>query len=487
MMNLSIETLNLITRRLDDIALCALRATCRFFRQNAGSNSKTSDFLCRAKLRHFKLIPTYLIERILVPQPPRVINALVELLPAIRSVLLKVMSAEPHAEWILFALINRPMNVKELLGDAIATTRDDTGFYVYHYYALAGHWESFKEHIDTYFPGFTYDINDACCNEISRNAILGGHVMFYDNLIKDYHFPDYRTDADTALFLLPSAIASGKLETVKTLAAMRPEIPPSDAPIEPLLGYDYLANAVRLGHAEIFAYLIAGDQPLCSVRTTQEAAEVFTIAAEFDNLELVKYFLEDPHAIQTWQFDLSTADEGETLRSRALLGGSKKVLAYLLEKDPTLLTPKEGEVSALFIAAENKQIAMCRHLIATHNIDPKTMDANGLCCLHYAAIGGDYDCYKKLADSHFPNARLLTTKHGETPLHFAAQHGRYWFLKQALEDFGPAAFAAKTKDDETVLDYAMQSDNKYVIEFLSELCSNSQEFIETKVEEFQAN
>ncbi|MDQ2994857.1 MAG: hypothetical protein M3R00_07955, partial [Pseudomonadota bacterium] len=140
------EIVNLIALELtEDKDHSAFRAIARFFRQHAAP----SKFLCR-KIRSFRLIPGILIDKVLQPQTHEDLQKFIDSLPTIKSELTNIMRHSSHAEWVLYALFDKTSKVRECLGHAIANTTDDKGNFVYHYYALAGHWDSFKQHMQDY-------------------------------------------------------------------------------------------------------------------------------------------------------------------------------------------------------------------------------------------------------------------------------------------------------------------------------------------------
>ncbi|MDQ2994858.1 MAG: ankyrin repeat domain-containing protein, partial [Pseudomonadota bacterium] len=306
-------------------------------------------------------------------------------------------------------------------------------------------------------PHFRYDGSDSC-KAIACKAITGGHLDFYQNLVMHYGFPDYQDPSIARALVLP-AITSGKLAVVELLTAKLHG---------QLLTTDHLLEAVRLGHTSIYKFLIDSTLLPPDIYNASMVEEILSHACLFDNLELVKYFLEDKTAQEKWHFTPETLQLTESLRDRALQGGSKKVLKYLHDKDPNLLVPKElfEEFPALFVAANNKQLNMCRHLINKYKLDPLFRTDEDESCIHAAAAGGDYDCFLWLADIPFSKDELPINSNGETPLHYAARAGNYWFIRQAYEQFDVNEFLRKSTAGTTLLQYALQSNNEHLIEFL---------------------
>ena len=457
---------------LDDRDFCALRLTCRHFK-----NSTQIDFLLRSKLIPSGLIPYYLIQRVLRHQKYEDLEAFIKLIPSIRLQLAEVMSYEPHAEWILFALLNKPGKVQECLGFNINKITDDLGHSVYHFYALGGHQATFKAHMRKFHRGFKFVEGDAAVNEVGLKAIVGGHAAFYNMLVRDYKFPRYTNNCNEALSLLDSAIMSGDLNLVTSITNLRPDnsaffTAPSQQVVEPILEFECLALALRSGHGHIYDHLTEGDQPLCAIFSKEEAAQALVLAAQFDNIKLVRYFLENHDALKKWQCSFRTTHKSDTVFSRALYGGSKKVVVYLLDKHPELLNPSEStrDLPPLLICAKGRQLSMCRLLLVKYAVDPFSKTGDGLFSVHLAAIGGGYECFKWLAERNFTNDKLVKTKEGETPLHLAARYGQYWFLKQALVDFGMKAFSDKTVSGATLLHYAFSGANIHLIHFLLADC-----------------
>ncbi|MDQ2995108.1 MAG: hypothetical protein M3R00_09270, partial [Pseudomonadota bacterium] len=310
-----------------------------------------SDWLCRKVFPSLQVIPTYLIQHVLLHQSPKKLKRLLNLLPTIKSGLSDIMHHEAHAEWILYALLDVPIKVEEILGGRIAFTTTRIGYYVLYFYAIANHWDTFVAHIKKYYPNFKYE-NTAFYNDLSCLVILGGNIEFYQRLIKLYGFPDYTVEEGEAIFLMLDAIASGKSETVEALAATCPEIPePADKlfscfrirrPAPPILEFVYLAQAARLGRWNIFDFLTAGDNPFCAISNAAEAAEILLLAAEFDDLPRVRYFLEDQKARLKWHLTSKTTCKGMTLRRSVLMGGSEKTLTYFLNKNKHFLEPKNS-------------------------------------------------------------------------------------------------------------------------------------------------
>jgi ankyrin repeat protein len=444
---------------LPNADLMSYRRACRFFEWGT-----RADFLRRALAQTFRLVPSFYTHTKLRHQPVEVFEKLLAHLKKDSSCR-DILSDTPKAVCALYALLDLSVLVKEYLGSNVENARTTTDTLAYHCYARAGLLDTFIAHMFEFHPGFSYDSENLDHKEIATQAILGGHLDFYNNLVDHFDYPDLTKNKEEALRLLSPALTSGHLKIVKIITKHLGE--------DVVLDFSYLIQALRSRSSILFNHLVTGKNPLCVITTKEEAAEVLTTAAEFDILPIVCYLLENPNAQEKWQCTLDTKYQNDNVFTKTFFGGSRKVFEYLLAKDPSFVNKAYVNLSPLHYCAKGGNLGMSIMLIEHCQLDPKNHTSNKEYSLHFAAESGDYNCFYQLYIRNFSDGDLPKTDEGFSPLHVAARFGRYWFLRQAFIDFNPNEFQQNSFSGETLLHFAFLSGNLYLIDFLIDECSLS--------------
>ncbi len=458
--------ITIIVKSLSFDDLKNFRLGCRFFKR-----ATDTEFILRSLLQYFQIVLPVHMMTALRAQKPEVFE---RLLAQIRkdSSCRDLFINDPDAGWGLCALLNLPDLLNLFLGKSVATAKTRTQKLAIHFYARVGLKDTFISHISTYCPEFKYDPDNPDIREVADQAILGGQHDFYSMLVNQYGYPDYKKDKNEALRLLSPAIAGGQLDNLKRITDVLQE--------GTVLTFDYIIRSLRSGCVDLYNHLVSGENPFCRIRTKEEATAVFLSAAQFDILSVVRYFLEDTEAKKNWGCTLDSEVDGETVFTRALLGGSHRVFEYLLTKDSGFVSRSHQELSPLFYSAKGGNIKMCRVLIEEHNIDPHVQSEQQECSLHYAAESGNYNSFYWLFKRDFNGTELPQNVQGLSPFHIAARRGRYSFLRQAFIDFSVEEFKKKTSSEETLLHFAFGSGNLGLIDFLVDECDLSLRDVDKK-------
>jgi hypothetical protein len=446
----------MLATELPDQALCRLRQCSTFFARAPAYKDEALRRAWIAQIRQYQVIPEQVIKHCLAWQTPEELKQFNQLLGLVFRELKGLLNVLPHAQWMVYALMNQPVNMAK----AMHLIGPHPLYQPYHFYALAGHWEAFLQSWINAPQSWT----DASRMQVARWAMCGGHTDFLNRLSQELNFPQTHTDAYYCEMLLFDAIASGHLDQVKILVPQLLRLKnPGVWTKPPILDIKFALHAAKNGQFSVYRWLINAKMHRCQLTETQHAAIVMFAAAEHDNLELVRDFLENP-AHKKWGLTLNFVYQDKDACLLALYGGAVKVIRYIQATQPELLQRLNTieQCPALHIAASNGKTELCKILVTECKQDPLGKDANGACASHHAAKSGHWPCYLSQGTA------LVENTDGETQLHYAAKRGEYWFLNKALTYYGVEHLQLSTKNGNSLLHYALQSMQIYLVKWLVE-------------------
>ena len=271
---------------------------------------------------------------------------------------------------------------------------DDYGFTVLHTAAWSGDSELLQYLIENGSDVFSKTKNGRSCLHVAAEQ---GHLNLCRMLLTNYNFAVHERDDD---------------------------------------GLPVLHNAALGGDLELFQYLIENGSDVFS--KTKNGRSCFHIAAEEGYLKICRVLLEN------YNFDVHERDDdGLAVLHSAALGGDLELFQYLIKNGSDVFSKTKKGRSCLHIAAEERNLKICRVLLENYNFDVHERDDDGLAVLHSAALGGDLELFQYLIENG--SDVFSKTKNGRSCFHIAAEEGYLKICRVLLENYN---FDVHERDDD---------------------------------------
>ncbi|KAK3583377.1 hypothetical protein CHS0354_040339 [Potamilus streckersoni] len=256
-------------------------------------------------------------------------------------------------------------------------------------------------------------------------------------------------------------------------------------------GWTAIHYAAAGGSAPVIEALIQAGLDL-NTRTNDDN-HVMHVAAENDNLPIVKYLI-----VNNPSLPLQNDKKGWTAIHYAAMGGSAPVIESLIQAGLDLNARTNDDNHVLHIAVLSDNLPIVKYLIENNPSLPLQNDKKGWTAIHYAAMGGSAPVIEALIqagldlnartndDNHVlhiavlsdnlpivkyliennPSLTLQNDKNGWTAIHYAAAGGSAPAIEALIQ--AGLDLNARTNDDKHVLHIAAENDNLPIVKYLIE-------------------
>ncbi|KAK3608445.1 hypothetical protein CHS0354_035447 [Potamilus streckersoni] len=194
------------------------------------------------------------------------------------------------------------------------------------------------------------------------------------------------------------------------------------------------------------------------IARTNDGSHVLHIAANNDNLTVVKYLIGNQS-----QLLQQTDNNGWTTIHSAAAGGSVPVIETLMKAGLDITARTNDGLHVLHISADKNNLTVVKYLIETQSQLLQQTDNNGWTALHSAAAGGSVPVIETLMKAGLDiTAR---TKNGKHVLHIAAQKNNLTIVKYLIE-YQSYLLEQTDNSGYTAVDYAAAFGSIHTIETL---------------------
>ncbi|XP_062603788.1 ankyrin-3-like [Saccostrea cucullata] len=275
------------------------------------------------------------------------------------------------------------------------------------------------EYILSLYPNLLKEVDGNGWNA-AHYAAQGGDVRIL-KLLKDKCLPVTISATDN-INILHIACVHAKYEMCQYILSQYPNML-NDADKN---GWNAAHFAAKGGNVNIFKLLEENDLRITGGR--RQYGTILHIACQNAKYQMCKYILSQ------YSFLLNAENtSGWNAAHCAAQGGDVRILQFLIDKGVKISQTSDNYVTILHIACFHAKYEMCQYILSQYPDLLNFVEENGWSAAHCAAMAGDVNILKLLADNGLPVTE--TREYTANILHMACGYAKYEMCQYILSQY----------------------------------------------------